>query len=136
MKKIVSALCALALGLGAFVATAAPASAYPHGGGYYRGGGNHYGHRHNDHGDAVAAGVIGLALGAVIGSAIANDRPARCNYNCGGYYASPPPPAYYQGGYGGYGGYDYYPDRTCFTRDQYWDPRAGGYVMVRRPYPC
>ena len=139
MKKLLSALCALALALTA----ATPAMAWEHGRGGYRGGDGYYhGGHHGGHGDAVAAGVIGLALGAVIGTAIANDRPARCRYDCDdGYYAPPPPPyygrgyrrSYYDNGYGyGYEG----PRGTCFAREQQWDGYRGGYVEVSRPYPC
>ena len=32
-------------------------------------------HRRHHHGDAIAAGVLGLAAGALIGGALANDQP-------------------------------------------------------------
>ncbi|WP_214475018.1 BA14K family protein [Mesorhizobium sp. dw_380] len=42
-------------------------------------------HRHHGHGDAIAAGVLGLAAGALIGGALANQQP--------------PPPDYYDDSY-------------------------------------
>jgi hypothetical protein len=44
-------------------------------------------HHDNDNGDAIAAGVLGLAAGALIGGAIASDPGPR--------YYEPAPPAYY-----------------------------------------
>ena len=68
MKKILTgALAALTIG-GALAATTAPASAQPRGGhhgdyhGDYRGGYGGGGYRGND---ALGAGLVGLALGAV-----------------------------------------------------------------------
>lgn len=78
----------------------------------------HYGHRHHN-GDAVAAGIAGLAIGAIIGSAASRPRyyePPR------GYYA-PPPPRYYE-------------PRYCSTRDWVWDPYLRRNVLVERSYPC
>ncbi|MFC4624863.1 BA14K family protein [Daeguia caeni] len=49
--------------------------------------------RHRGNGDAVAAGVIGLAAGALIGSALA--QPPRRVYVEPQYAPPPPPPAYY-----------------------------------------
>ncbi|MBZ9983727.1 MULTISPECIES: BA14K family protein [unclassified Mesorhizobium] len=44
-------------------------------------------HRHHhDHGDAVAAGVLGLAAGALIGGALANQQPPPRDYYDDGYY--------------------------------------------------
>ncbi|TPM53111.1 BA14K family protein [Mesorhizobium sp. B2-2-4] len=42
--------------------------------------------RHHDHGDAVAAGVLGLAAGALIGGALANQQPPPRDYYDDGYY--------------------------------------------------
>lgn len=50
-------------------------------------------HRHHDHnGDAIAAGVLGLATGAIIGGVIANSGP-RYIEPPRAYY--PPQPTYY-----------------------------------------
>jgi len=104
MRKIgASLLCAAVLSTSLSAANAAPAprilpdlnQVYP-GEGYtqYR---RHYGPRHygpryygpryyrRDRGDAVAAGVVGLAAGALIAGAIANSAQAAP--------AAPPPPA-------------------------------------------
>ena len=45
-------------------------------------------HRHHGNGDAIAAGVLGLAAGALIGGALANDRPPpdANRYYDDGYY--------------------------------------------------
>ena len=102
---------------------------------------------HNDHGDAVAAGVIGLAIGAVIGSALADDRD---------HYRGGPPRAYdryNEGPYHGDDGYsrdDRYRDEgydrgqyqgqyqggQCFRRELVWDPRTRQNIEVTHPYPC
>jgi hypothetical protein len=80
-----------------------------------------YGHRHHrGNGDALAAGVAGLAIGAIIGSAVSQPRgyyePRR------DYYA-PPPRAYYE-------------PRYCSARDWVWDPYLRRNVLVERSYPC
>ena len=109
-KTLTAALAALTLG-GAVCATAAPAQAQR-----FRGDFHHHGGRG---GAAVAAGVLGLALGA----AIASDR--------GPYYG----PGYYYGGPYAYG-YDYPYYRTCVTTRWVWDPYIGRRVPVRQPYAC
>lgn len=95
--------------------------------------GRYRGHRHNDNDDALAAGVVGLVLGAVIGSTVTqanNDRRDR-------YYAPPPPPPRYSGGpY-----YDgpppqYYEPQLCVQRQETWDPYARRYVTLERRVPC
>ncbi|TPK91372.1 BA14K family protein [Mesorhizobium sp. B2-4-17] len=43
-------------------------------------------HRGHGHGDAVAAGVLGLAAGALIGGALANQQPPPPDYYDDGYY--------------------------------------------------
>ena len=121
-KALTVAMAAITLG-GAVVATAAPAEARPHGyyGGYY---GGHY--RHDNTGAAVAAGVVGLALGAALASNSHSyyDR----GYYDRGYYA----PGYYAPGYY-YGGYGY---RTCESTRWVWDPYIGRRVPVTSRYAC
>jgi len=121
-KALTAAMAAITLG-GAVVATAAPAEARPHGyyGGYY---GGHY--RHDNTGAAVAAGVVGLALGAALASNSHSyyDR----GYYDRGYYA----PGYYAPGYY-YGGYGY---RTCESTRWVWDPYIGRRVPVTSRYAC
>lgn len=76
-------------------------------------------HRHDDAGAAVAAGIVGLALGA----ALANG--GRGSY-ADGYYYGPPRYAYnyyYGPRYGG--------PRHCRTR-MVWDPYIGDYVQQTR----
>jgi len=115
-------MAAITLG-GAVCATAAPAEARPHGGGYYHGG--YYGghDRHNNAGAAVAAGVVGLALGAALAS---NSH----GYYDRGYYDR----GYYAPGYYGYGGYSGY--RTCESTRWVWDPYIGRRVPVTSRYAC
>jgi len=55
----------------------------------------YYRDRHRDHGDAVAAGVIGLAAGALIGSALSQPQPTYVQPAAPVYAPPPPPPAYY-----------------------------------------
>jgi hypothetical protein len=124
-KALTAAMAAITLG-GAALATAAPAQAQHHGGGYhggggYRGGyGGHYGRGNG--GAAVAAGVVGLALGAAIAS---NNH----GYYDRGYYGAPA----YAYGYGPGYGYGY---RTCETTRWVWDPYYGRRVPVREAYAC
>lgn len=115
-KVLTAALAAITLG-GAICATAAPAEARPHGGHYYHGG--HY--RHGNAGAAVAAGVVGLALGAALASNGHSyyDR----GYYDRGYYA----PGYYGPGYG---------YRTCESTRWVWDPYIGRRVPVTSRYAC
>jgi len=126
-KSLTAALAALTFGA-AVAATAAPAEARP-----YYGGGRYYSyHRHhgNDAGVAVAAGVVGLALGA----ALASDGGGRRYYDRG----------YYRGGYGyyqpGYGYYDsgYYDSgyAVCESRRWVYDPYIGRRVQIRSRYAC
>jgi hypothetical protein len=111
-KALTAAMAAITLG-GAVCATATTADARPHG---YHG---YYGHhRHGNGGAAVAAGVVGLALGA----ALAGDHD---RYYDRGYYGGP-----YAYGYG----YPAY--RTCETTRWVWDPYVGHRVPVRQAYPC
>jgi hypothetical protein len=121
-KTLTAAMAAMTLG-GAVCATAAPAQARDHGwhGGYggYGGYGGHY-YRHDNGGAAIAAGVVGLALGAALAS------------NSHSYYYDRP---YYRGGY--YDSYYYAPAyRVCETERWVWDPYIGRRVPVRERYAC
>lgn len=122
-KSLTVAMAALTFG-GAIAATAAPAQARPHG--YYNN--RYYGHHHgNDAGVAVAAGVVGLALGAAIAS---NNRPYA--YNSGYYGRSYAYDPYYGDRY-------YAPRRvyrTCESERWVWDPYIQDRVLVRSRYRC
>jgi hypothetical protein len=124
-KMMTAALAALTFG-GAVMATALPAQARDHDG-WGRGGYRYdYGRRHhgNDAGVAVAAGVVGLALGAALAS----------NSGQGGYYSSG-----YRRSYGYYEpDYGYYDDgyRVCESSRWVWDPYIGRRVLVRSRYAC
>ena len=69
--KWIAALSALALG----ATTLAPAPALARDWG--RHGSYHHGYRYHDHGDAAAAGAIGLILGLAVGAALADPGPPR-----------------------------------------------------------
>jgi hypothetical protein len=101
--------------------------AYDHGRHYDRR--DHYNYRKDDHGDAIVAGVAGLAIGALIGSAIASDR-AR---------TSPPPARYSPPRYDGYGwrddGYDRR-GRICVSREDVWDAYQRRYISVETSRYC
>ena len=115
-KVLTAALAAITLG-GAVCATAASAEARDH----YNGG-RYYGGRHHDgSGAAVAAGVLGLALGA----AIASDHGPRGYYDRGYYDRG------YYPGYYGYGGY-----RPCEFTPWGRDPYIGRRVPVVSRYAC
>ena len=128
MRKILAASVAALTFAGAVAATA-PAEARPYG--HYR-----YYHRHhdNDAGVAIAAGVVGLALGA----ALASDS-GRSGYYNRGYYSRPYYDGYYgrpyYGGYGGYGAYDggY---AVCTSRRLVWDPYIRRRVEIVDRYAC
>jgi hypothetical protein len=127
MRKILTAaMAAITLG-GAVAATASPAEARGHGG--YHGGYGGYGgryYRHDNGGAAIAAGVVGLALGA----ALANGGHGYSygygpSYYGRDYYG---PPAY---GYGYGEGY-----RVCESERWVWDPYWRRNVPVRTRYAC
>lgn len=124
MRKLISTALAAVTFAGAVAVSAAPAQARGHGGGYYGGGyshGDYYRHGDNDTGTAVAAGVVGLALGAALAS----------SGNHGGYYARP-------AAYGYYGYYDgpRYRYRTCESTERVWDPYIGRHVLVTHRFAC
>ncbi len=140
-KKLGAALTALAV----MGATLAPMGAYAddddgwRGRRHYDGYGHHYGrhydryygyddrrhyrHHDDDDDDAIVAGVVGLALGAVLGAAISQSQDRRAYEQ---RYA-PPPNEYrsYQR-----------QERTCYRRERQWDPYANRYLWVDVPYGC
>ncbi|MBC8129877.1 MAG: BA14K family protein [Rhizobiaceae bacterium] len=96
MKRLLAVLTTLAVLCSTFAATVTPASAgdrYDRG--YHDRGWRHHGHRGFDGGDALAAGVIGLGVGALLGGALADgnrryydDGPRYRTYG-GDYYGGP-----------------------------------------------
>ena len=122
-KTLTAAMAALTFG-GAVAATAVPAQARGYEGGRYYGGDYRRDYRGNDAGGAVAAGIVGLALGAALTS---NSHPSYSSY---GYAPRP----YYGGGYnndGYYGGY-----RTCESRRWVYDRYLRREVQVVSRYAC
>ncbi|XSG81318.1 MAG: BA14K family protein [Methyloligella sp. ZOD6] len=132
MKKLSAVLAAALIGITA-VSYSVPAAAgdryHRHDHGYDRGYERGYRHgKHvykDDHGDALAAGIIGLGLGAMIGSAAASPP------------AAPPPPAYY-------GPVDYSPPAWspdwyayCSSKYRSFNPRTGYFMGYDgRPHFC
>ena len=89
----------------------------------------------DDTGAAIAAGIVGLALGAALASS-SNDRGYSSSYYRGGY--AQPRPYGYSSGHGYYDGYAYAPRayRTCESRQRVYDPYLGRRVVVRERYAC
>ena len=104
------------------VAPLAGASAHDHywGGPGYWGGPRYWDHHHHhhDHGDAVAAGVVGLAAGALIGSALSQPSQPQVIYQ-----APPPPPAYYPAA-----------PRYYAPARPYYPPAPAAYKPVYQPW--
>jgi hypothetical protein len=117
-----------------------------------------YRHRGRDHGDAVAAGAVGLILGLAIGSLASQPRdrdrgcydnyqrcapppPCRnpCGYDNSGYDARYDDDRYrderyddrsaYESDYGYDDSYEE-PRQQCTRRERQWDRYAGRYVTV------
>lgn len=115
MKKLITgAVAALTL---ASTAIIAPAEARPNGYGYGHGYTQNYRNDRHRNGDVAAAGIIGLAVGALIGSAASRPSYGYASPPAYGYYAPPPP-------------------RYCRTSQRVWDPYIGRYVFVDRSYRC
>jgi hypothetical protein len=117
MKKLLTTAVAAVTLAGAAAATATPAAAQYYRGGYHGDYGGYH-HHHDNAGPAIAAGVLGLALGAAIAS------------NGHSYYYDRP----YYGGY--YDDGDYYGPRICESTRWVWDPYIGHRVPVRERYRC
>jgi hypothetical protein len=124
MRKFLTTAVAATTLAGAIAVTATPVEARDYGPPrhYYR----HHDHRGNDAGVAVAAGIVGLALGA----ALANSGDGRDAYYDRGYYRS--------GYYEPRGYYSYEPPRyrTCVRRERTYDPYYGRSTEITRRYPC
>lgn len=131
MRKILTAAVAALSLMGGVAATATSAEARP----YDR----NYRHRGNDHGDAVVAGIAGLAIGAALASSnrdrgyYRDGRYYDRGYNNRGYYSRGYAPRYYDRGYTrGY----YAPPRYAYRQRcqtvRVWDPYYGRTVRERR----
>ena len=113
MRKFLAASLAALTFAGAIAAGSASAQPYRYRDNDYRG------YHRDDAGAAVAAGIVGLAVGA----ALSNDGRGRY---AGGYYYGPPRYAYDY-----YYGPRYRGSRHCRTRSV-WDPYLGAYVDQTR----
>lgn len=92
--------------------------------------------RHDNTGVAIAAGVLGLALGAALSSNNRNDRYASNTYSntySNGYYSNGYDSRYRYDDYGR--SYDPYYGRTCERDTRTWD-RYGRPVVIRQQYAC
>jgi len=119
MRKILTAAVAALTLAGGMAASVTSAEARP----YDR---RHY--RDRDHGDAVVAGIAGLAIGAALASNNRDRYYDRRYYNRGYYYGPRYDRRYYSRGYYGPPRYAY---RNCRTV-RVWDPYYGRTVRERR----
>lgn len=147
MNKILTAAVAALTIAGSVAAVAGPAQAEP-----YR-----YSNRHksnnNDAGIAIAAGIVGLAIGAAVASSGSNKRNSSYYYGNGyqqqgyaggygnSYYGNGYQQPYYGGQYGGapysYGQDRYaYAPRVCTSRERVYDRYSGRPSTITRQYAC
>ena len=130
-KTLTAAMAALTFG-GAVAAAAVPAQARGYEGGRYYGGDYRRDYRgDNNAGVAVAAGIVGLALGAALTSG--NHSTSYGSYGYAQpYYGSNS----YTNAYGGYDGYYGGGYRTCESRRWVYDRYIGREVLVTSRYAC
>lgn len=145
MRKITAMVSAAALAATALapVAAAHDWRGYRGDDGYRRDYGDHDRYWRHDHGDAAAAGVVGLILGLAVGAAISQPRADRCYDRCGqgdyygpprGYYGRPPPRAYGDPGSAYEQDYGQAPYKSqCTRRERQWDRYANRYLTVDVP---
>lgn len=122
-KTNVGLIAALAV-VFAFAAVVPAEAGRGHGGGWKGGGNryiqnNYYGRRGGDGWNALGAGLVGLGVGAVIGSAL---TPREV------YVAPPPPRPVYRRA--GYGPEPWSPDwyNYCYSRYRSFNPNTGTYL--------
>lgn len=132
-KTLTAAVAALTVaGVAAGAAVPAQAQSYRHHDGRYD-------NRHRDNDDnagvAIAAGVIGLALGAALASSSRDDNPRYQDnryqdnrYRYGNSYRYAPHGASYA--------YTQPRYRVCTSRERAYDPYTGRRITVRRQYAC
>jgi hypothetical protein len=87
-----------------------------------------YRDRDDDDGDAIAAGVVGLVLGAVIASAVSNSNNNSRAYSDNGYDSREA----YEREYGVAPDDGYY-GQQCTQQVRRWDERSGRYVIDEVP---
>ena len=146
MNRILTAAVAALTIAGSVAAVAGPAQAEPYR--YY----NRHKSNNNDAGIAIAAGIVGLAIGAAVASSNNNNRNSSYDtgyyqqgYNSGygydnSYYNNGYQQPYYGGGYNttySYGQDRYaYAPRVCTSRERIYDRYSGRPTTVTRQYAC
>lgn len=142
MRKILTAAVAALTVAGGVAAVAGPAQAEPYR--YY----NRHKSNNNDAGVAIAAGVVGLAIGAALASSSSNKRSSSYYNNGysqqgyaggygGSYYGNGYQQPYYNAPYSyGQDRYAYAPPRVCTSRDRVYDRYSGRPITVTRQYAC
>jgi hypothetical protein len=163
IRKLSALLAAFALAFTTLAPVSVAEARDRHGGYYDRGHHRDYDHRRwrhrdRDHGDAVAAGAVGLILGLAIGSLASQPRQSSCYDNYQRCAPPPPPPcrnpcgydrdSYYDpryddpryddGGSAYERDYDYDPSydgprEQCMRQERQWDRYANRYVTVDVP---
>lgn len=142
MRKILTAAVAALTIAGGVAAVSGPAQAEPYR--YY----NRHKDKNNDAGVAIAAGIVGLAIGAAIASSGSNKRNSSYYYDNGyqqqgygdSYYGNGYQQPYYNGGYNApysYGRDRYaYAPRVCTSRERVYDRYSGRPSTITRQYAC
>ncbi len=147
MRKILTAAVAALTIAGGVAAVSGPAQAEP-----YRYDNRHKDKKNNDAGVAIAAGIVGLAIGAAIASSGGNKRNSSYYYDNGyqqqgyagaygnSYYGDGYQQPYYNGGYNApysYGQDRYaYAPRVCTSRERVYDRYSGRPSTITRRYAC
>lgn len=148
MNKILTAAVAALTIAGSVAAVAGPAQAEP-----YRYSNRHKSNNNNDAGIAIAAGIVGLAIGAAVASSGSNRRNSSYYYDNGyqqqgyggaygnSYYGNGYQQPYYSGGYNNapysYGQDRYaYAPRVCTSRERVYDRYSGRPSTITRQYAC
>ncbi len=147
MNRILTAAVAALTIAGSVAAVAGPAQAEPYR--YY----NRHKGNNNDAGIAIAAGIVGLAIGAAVASSGSNKRNSSYYYDNGyqqqgyagaygnSYYGDGYQQPYYGGGYNNapysYGQDRYaYAPRVCTSRERVYDRYSGRPTTITRQYAC